>query len=59
MEVAELHLGELADGDVLVRVEASGLCHSHVAVQEGGLPFPTPNIVGHEGAGSWIRSARA
>jgi S-(hydroxymethyl)glutathione dehydrogenase / alcohol dehydrogenase len=51
IEVAELTLGELADNDVLVRIEASGLCHSDVAVQEGGLPFPTPNIVGHEGAG--------
>ena len=51
IEVVELRLGSLADNDVLVRIEASGLCHSDVAVQEGGLPFPTPNIVGHEGAG--------
>jgi NDMA-dependent alcohol dehydrogenase len=51
IEVADLHLGALADNDVLVRIEASGLCHSDVAVQEGGLPFPVPNIVGHEGAG--------
>lgn len=51
MEVAEVELTDLHESDVLVRIEASGVCHSDVAVQTGALPFPIPIIVGHEGAG--------
>jgi S-(hydroxymethyl)glutathione dehydrogenase / alcohol dehydrogenase len=38
-------------GDVLVRMKASGLCHSdlHVIVGEWGVPVPM--ILGHEGSG--------
>ena len=51
LQIAEVSLSELAAHDVLVRIEASGLCHSDVSVQSGALPFPTPIILGHEGAG--------
>jgi S-(hydroxymethyl)glutathione dehydrogenase/alcohol dehydrogenase len=51
LQIAEVSLAELAPHDVLVRIEASGLCHSDVSVQSGALPFPTPIILGHEGAG--------
>jgi S-(hydroxymethyl)glutathione dehydrogenase/alcohol dehydrogenase len=51
LQVADVELTELRDSDVLIGIKASGLCHSDVAVQTGALPFPTPVIVGHEGAG--------
>jgi S-(hydroxymethyl)glutathione dehydrogenase/alcohol dehydrogenase len=36
---------------VLVRVHNAGLCHSDVSVLDGTIPFPTPVVLGHEGAG--------
>jgi S-(hydroxymethyl)glutathione dehydrogenase/alcohol dehydrogenase len=37
--------------DVVVRIEASGICHSDVSVLTGDLPNPRPVVLGHEGAG--------
>jgi S-(hydroxymethyl)glutathione dehydrogenase / alcohol dehydrogenase len=36
--------------DVVVRVTASGVCHSDLSATNGTLP-PTPQILGHEGTG--------
>lgn len=38
-------------GEVQVRIVASGLCQSDLSVINGKIPFPTPVILGHEGAG--------
>jgi len=38
-------------GDVLVRLKASGLCHSDLHVIVGEWEAPSPMILGHEGAG--------
>src|SRR5690348_4392785 len=38
-------------GDVLVRLKASGLCHSDFHVLAGEWGVPSPMILGHEGAG--------
>ncbi|MCW5652188.1 NAD(P)-dependent alcohol dehydrogenase [Hydrogenophaga sp.] len=38
-------------GEVLVRVVATGICHTDVAVRDGEMPMPAPGILGHEGAG--------
>jgi Zn-dependent alcohol dehydrogenase len=38
-------------GEVVVRIERAGLCHSDVSVLDGTIPFPTPVVLGHEGAG--------
>ena len=38
-------------GDVLVRVKASGLCHTDLEVIQGSLAYPMPIVLGHEGAG--------
>jgi S-(hydroxymethyl)glutathione dehydrogenase / alcohol dehydrogenase len=37
--------------DVVVRVTASGVCHSDLSVINGTLPMPPPAILGHEGTG--------
>jgi len=39
-------------GEVLVRLAASGLCHSDEHLVTGDLPFALPIIGGHEGAGT-------
>lgn len=38
-------------GEVLVRLAASGVCHSDLSVQRGIVPMRPPIIIGHEGAG--------
>lgn len=38
-------------GEVKVRIVASGLCQSDLSVTNGKIPFPTPVVLGHEGAG--------
>lgn len=38
-------------GEVLVRLGASGVCHSDLHVLDGEWPAPTPAVLGHEGAG--------
>ncbi|MEI4271179.1 NDMA-dependent alcohol dehydrogenase [Klenkia sp. LSe6-5] len=50
--VEEIELDPPRDGEVLVRLGGSGLCHSDEHVVTGDLPWPLPMIGGHEGAGT-------
>lgn len=47
----EVTVRDLRAGEVRVRVEAAGLCHSDVSVLNGTIMFPPPVVLGHEGAG--------
>jgi len=38
-------------GEVRVAIRAAGLCHSDLSVVDGTIPYPTPVVLGHEGAG--------
>jgi Zn-dependent alcohol dehydrogenase len=38
-------------GEVQVRVEHCGICHSDLSVVDGALPAPVPSVLGHEAAG--------
>ncbi|WP_448808325.1 NAD(P)-dependent alcohol dehydrogenase [Agromyces bauzanensis] len=49
--VQDVVYSEPGHGEVLVKLVASGLCHTDLGVQAGGIPFPMPGIIGHEGAG--------
>ncbi len=42
--------------DVVVRLEASGVCHSDLSVIDGNFPGPPPMVLGHEGCAivDWI-----
>ena len=37
--------------EVLVRVVATGLCHTDLVARDKGYPVPHPIVLGHEGAG--------
>lgn len=37
--------------EVKVRIHRAGVCHSDVSLMEGMIPWPTPSVMGHEGAG--------
>lgn len=49
--VEELELDDPRPGEVLVRMTASGVCHSDLHVRDGEWPREGPFIIGHEGAG--------
>lgn len=51
LRVQEVEMAALRPGDVLVRVRASGLCHTDLEVMQGSLAYPLPIVLGHEGAG--------
>lgn len=49
--VERVEIAALKPRDVLVRIGASGLCHTDFEVMRGSLPLPLPIVLGHEGAG--------
>jgi S-(hydroxymethyl)glutathione dehydrogenase/alcohol dehydrogenase len=51
LRVESVDLMDPQPGEVLVKLAASGVCHSDLHVVKGDLPMPTPVILGHEGAG--------
>ena len=51
LEICDVQIPELKPGDVLVRIMASGLCHTDLEAIQGRLNLPLPLIPGHEGAG--------
>src|SRR3982751_4721772 len=52
LEVQELALAEPAEGEVLVRLVACGVCHTDLYTASGADPSGyAPTVLGHEGAG--------
>jgi S-(hydroxymethyl)glutathione dehydrogenase / alcohol dehydrogenase len=49
--VVELELEPPRRGEVLVRLLASGVCHSDLSYIDGTWPIPLPIVLGHEGCG--------
>jgi Zn-dependent alcohol dehydrogenase len=52
--VKDVELDEPGPGDVLVKVAATGFCHTDGIARDGDLPFPLPGVLGHEGAGTVV-----
>jgi Zn-dependent alcohol dehydrogenase len=51
LEVEELELAPPGPGEVLVRLQACGLCHSDLNAMDGTAETRCPAVLGHEGAG--------
>jgi S-(hydroxymethyl)glutathione dehydrogenase/alcohol dehydrogenase len=52
LNVTEVELAEPAAGEVLVRLEACGVCHTDMYTASGADPSGyAPTVLGHEGAG--------
>jgi S-(hydroxymethyl)glutathione dehydrogenase/alcohol dehydrogenase len=51
LEVQTLRLKEPRADQIVVRVVASGICHTDLSVLRAALPYPPPAVLGHEGAG--------
>jgi NDMA-dependent alcohol dehydrogenase len=50
-QVEEVELDPPNESEVLVKLTASGLCHSDEHLVTGDIPMPFPVVGGHEGAG--------
>ena len=50
-QIESLELDDPRVDEVLVRIVATGICHSDLAVRTGDLPLPLPIVLGHEGSG--------
>jgi aryl-alcohol dehydrogenase len=51
LQLEELEIDEPRSDEVLVRVSATGICHTDVIARDQWFPVPTPVVLGHEGAG--------
>jgi alcohol dehydrogenase len=51
MSLEEVDLSAPRAGELLVRVEAAGVCHSDLSVVDGSRVRPLPMALGHEAAG--------
>lgn len=51
MTLETLDLDAPRDEEILVRVVATGVCHTDIAMRDQAFPVPQPVVLGHEGAG--------
>lgn len=51
LSVSELQLDPPGPDELLIRIEAAGLCHSDLSVVDGNRVRPVPMLLGHEAAG--------
>ena len=49
--IEEVELAEPKFDEILVRVVASGICHTDLVCRDQFIPVPLPAVLGHEGAG--------
>ena len=52
LSIEEFDLDDPRDDEILVRVEATGVCHTDESSRLGKLPVVYPIILGHEGSGT-------
>ena len=52
--VKSLQLDPPEPGELLVRIDAAGICHSDLSVINGDRPRPLPMVLGHEAAATVI-----
>ncbi|ARM04476.1 alcohol dehydrogenase [Burkholderia pseudomallei] len=50
-DVRSLQLDDPRDDELLVRIVATGICHTDLVVRDQIMPVPMPVVLGHEGAG--------
>lgn len=56
LRLAEVELAPPRAGELLVRIDAAGLCHSDLSVINGDRPRPTPMALGHEATGTVLET---
>lgn len=59
LSIEDVMLDAPKDDEVLIKLEACGVCHTDLMIRDGGYPTPLPLILGHEGAGKVIATGGA
>ncbi|ALE91184.1 alcohol dehydrogenase [Arthrobacter alpinus] len=59
LTVSDLELGRPGPTEILVRIEAAGVCHSDLSVVDGNRARPVPMLLGHEAAGRVVEIGAA
>lgn len=56
LEMKEVPVPKPGDGEVLIQIECSGVCHTDLHVKDGDWPVksPLPMTLGHEGVGKVV-----
>lgn len=49
--IETLELADPRPDEILVRLVATGVCHTDIAMRDQAFPVPQPIVLGHEGAG--------
>ncbi|MCY4425970.1 MAG: NAD(P)-dependent alcohol dehydrogenase [Halieaceae bacterium] len=49
--IEDVDLADPRDEELLVKIVATGICHTDLSVVSQILPLPLPQVLGHEGAG--------
>lgn len=49
--IEKLKIENLNDDEVLVKIVATGMCHTDMVVRDQAYPVPLPLVLGHEGSG--------
>jgi len=52
LQIEEMEMPSITDGDVLIQVAACGVCHTDLKAVEGTTPFQSPSLLGHEVSGT-------
>lgn len=55
LRLAELDLAPPQSDELLLRIDAAGLCHSDLSVINGDRPRPVPMALGHEAVGTVLK----
>ena len=56
LRLAELDLEPPRGGELLIRIDAAGLCHSDLSVVNGDRVRPVPMALGHEAAATVVET---
>lgn len=59
LDVKQVQLADPKPGEVLVRIDAAGICHSDLSVINGDRPRPMPMVLGHEAAATVLALGEA
>ncbi len=51
LQITEVQLDAPGSGEVLIKMQAAGLCHSDLSTINGNRPRPVPMALGHEASG--------
>ena len=54
LRIAELELADPKPGELLIRIDAAGICHSDLSVINGDRPRPLPMALGHEASATVV-----